>query len=255
MKSYGQFCPVAKAAEILTEKWTLLILRDLLGGSRHFNELRKGVPLMSPSLLSKRLKSLEAAGVIERRRGASVRATEYHLTAAGHEVLPIILLFGSWGQRWVRNRLDDDEALDVGLLMWAIVMDFRGGIDTDFFHGQRTVVQFEFTDITGPKKMWWLIIEPSQADLCIENPGFDIDLYVTTDLSTLTGAWMGDMPMKQALASGAIELHGSGPLARGFDKWMRRSPFAQVEMPPEPMGYDQLLKMWSDTTSEDAASR
>ena len=232
MKSYGQFCPVAKAAEILTEKWTLLILRDLLGGSRHFNDLRKGVPLMSPSLLSKRLKSLEQAGVIERRRGATSRATEYHLTAAGLEVEPMISIFGSWGQRWVRNRIVEAK-LDVGLLMWAIVMDLRSGIDGDYFSSQRTVVQFEFTDITGPKKLWWLMVHSGEADLCIEDPGFEVDLFVLTDLSTLTRAWMGDIPLKQAVRSGAIELHGSKLLADGFDKWMRRSPFARVELPPE----------------------
>lgn len=254
MKSYGQFCPVSKAAEILTEKWTLLILRDLLGGSRHFNDLRKGVPLMSPTLLSKRLKSLEEAGVVERRRGASGRATEYHLTAAGHEVQPMILLFGAWGQRWVRNRLGED-GLDVGLLMWAIVMDLRGGVDADYFRSNRTVVEFEFTDIAGPLKSWWLMVEPGQVDLCIEDPGFDVELFVITDLATLTGAWMGDIPIKQAVRSGAIELHGSAPLARGFDKWMRRSPFAQVEPPTEPLQVDRLLKAWTVASSGDFVSR
>ena len=140
MKSYGQFCPVAKAAEILAEKWTLLILRDLLAGSRHFNEIRKGVPLMSPSLLSKRLKSLEEAGVVERRCDASGPATEYHLTAAGREVQLIVELFGIWGQRWVRNRFGED-GLDVGLLMWAIVLDLRSGVDPDYFPTGRTVVR------------------------------------------------------------------------------------------------------------------
>ncbi len=240
MKSYGQFCPVAKAAEILSEKWTLLILRDLFGGSRHFNELRRGVPLMSPTLLSTRLKRLVEVGVIERRVVAGNGATEYHLTAAGREVQPIVELFGVWGQRWVRNRLGGD-GLDVGLLMWAIVLDLRSGVDAGLFTEDRTVVQYEFTDITGPTRLWWLIVEPGDVDLCIENPGFDIDLFVITDLRTLTKAWMGDIPIKQAVRSGAIELHGSPLLARGFDKWMRLSPFANVELPPKRLRLERLL--------------
>lgn len=240
MKSYGQFCPVAKAGEILSEKWTLLILRDLLGGSRHFNELRRGVPLMSPSLLSKRLKFLVEVGVVERRVAAGNGAVEYHLTAAGREVQPIVELFGVWGQRWVRNRIGGD-GLDVGLLMWAIALDLRGGVDAGLFAEDRTTVQYEFTDLSGPTRLWWLVVEPGDVDLCIENPGFDIDLFVTTDLGTLTKAWMGDIPIRQAVRSGAIELHGSPPLARGFDKWMRRSPFADVDLPPKKLPLERLL--------------
>ncbi len=240
MKSYGQFCPVSKTAEILCERWTLLILRDLLAGSRHFNELRKGVPLMSPTLLSARLKRLVEVGIVERRKVKGNGAAEYHLTTAGHEIQPIVQLFGIWGQRWVRNGLDGDD-LDVGLLMWAIVLDLRSGIDADLFAGDRTVVQYEFTDITGPTRLWWLIIEPSDVDLCIKDPGFDIDLFVTTDLPTLTKAWMGDIPIKRAVRSGAIELHGSPLLARTFDKWMRGSPFVNVDLPPKRLSLEQLL--------------
>ena len=231
----------------------MLILRDLLGGSQHFNDLRKGVPLMSPSLLSKRLKSLEEAGVIERRSDPTRRATEYHLTAAGHEMQPMILLFGSWGQRWVRNRLSEDK-LDVGLLMWAVVSDIRSNIDSKYFSDPRTVVQFEYSDITGPEKIWWLIVEPSQADLCIEDPGFDVDLFVYTDLATLTRAWMGDIPLKPAVQSGAIELHGLRLLVDGFDKWMRRSPFATVELAPEPLQVERILKEWAESMKKEAVS-
>lgn len=226
MKSYGQYCPVARAAEVLTERWSLLILRDLLGGSRRFNEFRKGVPLMSPTLLSKRLKSLEAAGVIERRSDASGRNVEYHLTPAGEEVGPMVELLGVWGQRWVRNLLGEDD-LDVGLLMW----DISGRLDADQFPAGRSVIVFEFTDVSGPKKLWWLIVDGGEVGLCLTEPGYDVDLFVTTDLRTMTEAWMGDMPIKQAVRSGEIELHGSAGLARGFDKWMQLSVFAGVERP------------------------
>lgn len=227
MTGYGQYCPVARAAEILAERWTLLILRDLLGGSRRFNEIRKGVPLMSPSLLSKRLKTLEEVGVVERRYDASGRVSEYHLTAAGRETQPIVEMIGVWGQRWVRNLLGADD-LDAGLLMW----DMRGGIDARRMPSGRNVMQFEFTDVTGPKRSWWLVADGGAVELCLTDPGYDVDLFVITDLRTMTQTWMGDVPIKQAVRSGKIELHGSRALARGFDSWMRLSSFAGVERPP-----------------------
>ena len=166
-----------------------MILRDLLGGSRRFNEFRKGVPLMSPTLLSKRLKRLEEAGVIERR-------------------------------------LDD---LDAGRLMRDII----GRLDADQFPAGRSVIVFEFTDVSGPKKLWWLIVDGGEVGLCLTEPGYDVDLLVTTDLRPMTEAWMGDMPITQAVRSGEIELHGSAGLARGFDKWMQLSVFAGVERASE----------------------
>ncbi len=230
MKSYGQYCPVARAAEILGKRWTLLILRDLHGGCRHFNELRKGVPLISPSLLSRRLKELEAAGVVERRCGEGGRSPEYHLTTAGSETAAIVELFGAWGQRWVRNVLGEDE-LDEGLLMWAL----RGNIDAGNFPAERTVVQFTFTD--RPKlrwDLWWLVVDDGAVDMCVDDPGFDVDLYITTELRALTKVSMGDIPVREAVRSGDIELHGSRKLASGFGTWMGFSPFASVARPPKP---------------------
>ena len=228
MKSYGQYCPVARAAEILGKRWTLLILRDLHGGCRHFNQLRKGVPLISPSLLSRRLKELEAAGVVERRSVG--RSPEYHLTVAGRETAAIVELFGVWGQRWVRNVLGADD-LDEGLLMWAI----KGSTDPGDFPAGRSVVQFSFSD--QPKlrwDLWWLVVDDVDVDMCVDDPGFDVDLYVTTDLRTLTRLSMGDFLAREAVRSGAIELHGSRKLASGFGTWLGFSPFASVARPPKP---------------------
>ena len=228
MARYGQYCPVARAAEILGKRWTLLILRDLHGGCRHFNQLRKGVPLISPSLLSRRLKELEAAGVVERRSVG--RSPEYHLTSAGRETAAIVELFGVWGQRWVRNVLGEDD-LDEGLLMWAI----KGNTDPGEFPAGRSVVQFSFTD--RPKlrwDLWWLVVDDGDVDMCVDDPGFDVDLYVTTDLRTLTRLSMGDFLAREAVRSGAIELHGSRKLASGFGTWLGFSPFASVARPPKP---------------------
>ena len=228
MSRYGQFCPVAKASEILTERWTPVILRDLLAGSHRFNEIRKGVPLMSPSLLSTRLKMLEREGVIERRHTKSNGSVEYHLTPAGRELEPFVQFLGTWGQRWVRDLLHEDE-LDPGLLMWGI----RGGIDPGVFPAGRTVIQFEFTDVRAPKNLWWLVAENGLVDLCITDPGYGVDLFMVSDLETMTRVWMGDLPLEHAIRAGGIELQGDASLRRSIKRWFRLSGFARVERPAE----------------------
>jgi DNA-binding HxlR family transcriptional regulator len=224
MKGYGQFCPVAKAAEILTERWTLLVLRELLLGSRRFNDLRKGVPLMSPTLLSKRLKFLEAAGVIERRRARSDKGWEYQPTNAGQELRPVVETLGVWGQRWVRSRLTTDE-LDPGLLMW----DIRRRIDPQQFPARRIVVQFEFSDVAQSKRRWWLVGDKGGVDLCVTDPGFEADLYIFTDIRTMTAVWMGDMTLKYAIESGRMDLDGAPELRRSLRSWLQLSTLAGVQ--------------------------
>ena len=171
------------------------------------------------------------AGVVERRSGAGGRAPEYHLTTAGRETAAIVELFGAWGQRWVRNVLGEDE-LDEGLLMWAL----RGNIDPGDFPAARSVVQFTFNDRpTLRYDIWWLVVDDGDVDMCVDDPGFDVDLYVTTDLRTLTKISMGDIPAREAVRSEAVELHGSRKLAAGFGTWMGYSPFADVARPPKPL--------------------
>jgi len=224
MKGYGQFCPVAKAAEILTERWTPVVLRELLLGSRRFNDLRKGVPLMSPTLLSKRLKFLEEAGVIERRRAQSGKGWEYQPTNAAEELRPVVEMLGVWGQRWVRSRLTPDE-LNPGLLMW----DIRRRVDPKQFPARRIVVQFEFSDAAQSKRRWWLVNDKDGVDLCVTAPGFEVDLYIFTDVRTMTAVWMGDVPLMSALDSGRIELDGPQELRRSLRSWLQLSTLAGVK--------------------------
>jgi DNA-binding HxlR family transcriptional regulator len=251
MPSYAQYCPVARAAEILNERWTLLILRDLLYGARRFNEIRKGVPRMSPTLLSKRLKNLEACGLIVRRLAHKTGIVEYFPTPAGLEVRPIIELYGAWGQRWVRDRLGNDE-LDVNLLMW----DLRCGIDRQHFPRGRTVVSFEYTDRPRLSKdkwwvdKWWLIVTEEGVDLCVQDPGYEVDLYVVTDLRTMTKVSMGDIPVREAVRSQVIELHGSRSLAETFEHWLPRSSFADVARPPEPLDLQHVVESISTEAAE-----
>jgi DNA-binding HxlR family transcriptional regulator len=221
--SYKQFCPVAMAAELLCTRWTIVLLRELLAGSTRFNELRRGVPRMSPALLSQRLKDLEAAGVVSRSAQAGdAGAGEYRLTEAGLELRPIIEGFGVWGQR----RIDAEvslQHLDVQLLMW----DMRRGLNVEPMPRQRSVIQFVYPELPASQRSWWLVVEPTgEVDLCSVDPGFDVDLYVSVDLRTMTAIWMGHDTVRAATASQRMLLTGDRTLARDMQTWLGLSPFA-----------------------------
>ena len=222
MMGYGQFCPVAKAAEIVGERWTPLVLRELLAGSQRFNQLRRGVPLMSPALLSKRLKTLEQAGIVERRQEG--RNIEYHLTAAGEELEPLIAMLGTWGQRWARSKFGPDD-LDPTLLMW----DFQRNVRPEAFPASRKIVKFDYTDVPQSKRHWWVVNESGEVDLCLTDPGHEVDLYVTTDIRTMTMIWMGDRTLSEATDRGDVELIGSSILRRSFREWLGPSPLAGIK--------------------------
>ncbi len=223
MKGYGQFCPIAKAAEILTERWTPLVLRELICGSSRFNEIHRGVPLMSTALLSQRLKRLEAEGIIERIPKATGGGSCYRLTEAGRDLEPLILGLGEWGATWARSRLERQD-LDAALLMW----DVQRGVRPERFPPERTVVSFRFTDGPRGKRSWWLVSEPGNVDLCLTDPGFDTDLQVTTDLRTLTAVWLGEVPVAEAISAGQLEVEGHPRLRAQFGSWLGLSRWAEV---------------------------
>ena len=225
MKSYGQFCPVAKAAELFCERWTALVLRDLAGGATRFSELRRGVPLMSPTLLSRRLRQLEAEGIVERRRsGSGGRSWTYHLTPAGEEFGPIVEALGVWGQRWSRRELADHE-VDLGLLIWAMEKSVRPDA---FGTPRRTVVKVEFTDQPENKRHWWFVNENGRCELCLKDPGFDVDLYVFVTLRDMIRIWRGDVSPARAVESGLLEAHGTADARRALPSWLGVSTLAHV---------------------------
>ena len=224
MPGDGQFCPIAQAAEILTARWTPLVLRELICGSTRFNDLRRGVPLMSSSLLSQRLKGLQEAGIVECRPARAGRGSEYHLTEAGRELEPLIMQMGDWGARWARSRLTPED-LDVTLLMW----DMHRRVSPACFPARRVVVGFEFTDVPASKRHWWLVSEGDAADLCMTDPGFEVDLFLVADLRTMTAIWTGDVTVSAALTSGALEAHGPAALRRCLEAWLGLSVFAPIE--------------------------
>lgn len=223
MRGYGQFCPVAKGAEVFCERWNALILRELCAGSVRYSDLQKGVPLMSPSLLSKRLKELETAGIVERRRSASGGSYEYHLTPAGRDLEPLVRMLGVWAQQWVDRSLPDEE-LDVGLLMW----DMHRCVAPAGMGGAGYVVKFEYPELPQTKQHWWIVSDGAEAALCAVDPGAAIDLYVTTDLRTMTAVWRGDLETGAAVDGGRLDLHGAPAMIRDFRSWLTLSPFAGV---------------------------
>ncbi|MET9298409.1 helix-turn-helix domain-containing protein [Micromonospora aurantiaca] len=221
--SYHQFCPVAKAMELLDERWTLLVVRELVSGSERFNELRRGLPRMSPTLLSRRLHQLVRAGVVERRvDGADVR---YVPTAAGRELRPVLEALGAWGVRWIGELGDAD--LDPKLLLW----DMHRHVDHDAVPPGRTVVRFRFRDVPTTQRDWWMVIAAGEADVCDIDPGHDVAVTVTADLRALVQVWMGDLEWAAALRGGAVELAGPEALRRAAPGWFTLSPFAAVPRP------------------------
>jgi DNA-binding HxlR family transcriptional regulator len=223
---YNQFCPVAMAAEILGSRWTLVLLRELVVGSTRFNELRRGVPRMSPALLSKRLKDLEAAGIVTRSQvPGEPDLFEYCLTDAGRDLKPVIEAVGIWGQRWIETEASL-ENLDPNLLMW----DMRRNIDPTPMLKRRNTIQVIFRDLKKAQRNWWLIVQPGQkVDLCSVDPGFDVDLYVATDLRTMTEIWMGYTTIVRAKEQGRMVLTGNRQLEAAAGSWLTLSPFAKVE--------------------------
>jgi DNA-binding HxlR family transcriptional regulator len=218
--SYHQFCPVAKAMELLDERWTMLIVRELVTGSQHFNDLRRGVPRMSPTLLSKRLHQLVRAGIIDRQ--ADGNQVRYVLTEAGQELRPVVVALGAWGVRWIGELGDED--LDPKLLLW----DMHRNINHDAVPAGCTVIQFIFSGVPAKARNWWLVITPRQADVCDTDPGHPATLTVTASLRHLTQLWRGDLGWPQALRSGMIEISGPQPLRRAMPGWFTLSAFATI---------------------------
>src|SRR5690606_7433488 len=215
MMTYGQFCPIAKTMELLDQRWTVLVVRELLLGSHHFNDLRRGVPRMSPSLLSKRLRELERAGLVSRREdGNRVR---YDLTPGGRELAPIVMALGEWGVRW-RSQLGDED-LDPHLLMW----DVHRNLDLAAMPDGRTVLGFVFPDVAAGTRRWWIVVEPQSpggraVDLCDADPGYDVAVTVVGPLRLLTELWRGDVAWSVALRRD-LELQGPPDARRALPHW------------------------------------
>lgn len=220
---YGQFCPVSKAAEILCERWTILVVREVLSGSSRFSEIERGVPGIPPATLSKRLKRLIRAGVI--RRIDVDEAVIYEPTEAGIELMPIVLGMGEWGQRWVRTDYTEPD-LDADFLLW----DVRRYLDPAGLPVDRAVVQLDIRSPRRATRCFWVVVSPGDVDLCMVDPAKPVDVVVGADLRALTEVWMGETTFDDAVGNGLIDLAGSPPLARAIGPWIGRHPdLAHIE--------------------------
>ncbi|MNI32500.1 putative HTH-type transcriptional regulator YybR [compost metagenome] len=218
-ETYGQFCTVARGAEALCERWTPLVVRELLCGSKRFNELHRGVPRMSTNLLAQRLRHLEEIGVVHRT--AVGKVWEYSLTEAGEELRPIIMALGHWGARWIGSRLRDDQ-LDAGLLMW----DVRRFVHIETFPSRPVIIQFKFRDARPGEQQWWLVVEEGVADLCRDDPGRELTLVVDSSVRALTEVWAGDRTPKEVLQSQELRVDGAAQDAQSLWRWLGTSAFA-----------------------------
>jgi len=216
---YGQFCTVARGAEALCERWTPLVVRELLCGSRRFNDLHRGVPRMSTSLLTQRLRHLEEIGVVRRR--AAGKVWEYQLTEAGEELRPIVMALGHWGARWIGKRLRDDQ-LDAGLLMW----DIRRSVRLDTFPREPVVIHFRLPDAPSGEREWWLVVEQGAADLCRDDPGREVTLVVEAGVRALTEVWGGERTPTEVTAAGELRVQGPPRDALRLWAWLGASAFA-----------------------------
>lgn len=224
MGTYGQFCPVAKALELLDERWTVLIIRELLSGSRHFNEIRRGVPKMSPALLATRLQRLTRAGVVD--RVVDGNRVVYRLTPAGADLRRVVEEIGYWGVRWMPEIGDED--LDPHLLMW----DMRRRVDLSAVPDGRTTIRFRFRNVPAGTRRWWLVLTPGGTDLCDSDPGFPVSVTIEADLRCLTEVWRGDRSWRDAIRSGGIAIDGPAALRRAVPRWFVRSIFADAPRSP-----------------------
>ncbi|WP_369725094.1 MULTISPECIES: winged helix-turn-helix transcriptional regulator [unclassified Bradyrhizobium] len=227
-RGYGQFCPIALAAEILAERWMPLVIRELLCGSIRFNDLQRGVPRMSSALLAQRLRQLQFAGIVERRRGEA-RSFEYHLTPAGRELFPVVESMGIWAQRWLRHDLVDTANLDPDLLMWDIRRNVAARASP---RDGRYVVEFQLSGVPISRRRYWLIFEHGIVDLCYRIPGFDVDLFVGASLHVLTQVWLGHISLNQAIREGQLRLDGSHDDVTAFHSWFALSMFAPAGRKP-----------------------
>lgn len=221
MDGYGQFCPIAKAAEVFDQRWTLLVLRELVAGSRRFNDIHRGVPRMSRTLLSKRLRQLASKGLVERIETAD--GPLYELTEAGHELHPVMDAIGKWGIRFMDSLTEQD--VDPAFLMW----DVQRNVDTDALPDGQTVVSLTFDDLEPAVRHWWLLLAADDVEMCDADPGYEIDIAIASPVRTFIDVWRGHLTWGSALRAGGMEITGPTRLRRQLPDWFRLSHFAGVE--------------------------
>lgn len=218
----GSLCPAVKAADMIGDKWILLILRELFLGANRYNEFQRALPRISPTVLSKRLKQMEADGLIIKKTTAGEKATEYRLTKCGRELAPLVNYMSKWGLRWARRRMNEED-LDVGCFMW----DFHRSLNTAELPDGETVFSVTFSELDAHKK-WWLVAKADVVDLCTDDPGKEVDLYIASTLPALAEVWMGDVEVSAAIKTDDVMLTGAAYLIQSASQWFPKSRYANV---------------------------
>lgn len=231
-KGYGQFCPLALAAEVLCERWTLLVISRIVNGSTRFNEIHRGVPKISASLLSQRLSQLEEAGLIRRQPLPAGRGYSYNMTDASRDLNPIIMSLSVWGQRWARDMEPED--LDPTFLAWSI----HHRLNVDIMPAGRTVLAFEFSCTCHGSKRFWLVVDQGRVDMYLKNPGYNVDLKISSDLRRFVEAWRGFRQLRDEIANGQISVEGPAELCQAFPDWLMLSALATY---PRARGNEALI--------------
>ena len=223
MVDYGQFCPVAKATELIGERWTILIIRELVLGTHRFSDFQRALSRISPSLLTKRLNALEEAGIIIKKAQHGRRGYEYFLTPAGRQLSPIIEHLATWGMRWARGQLTDSE-LDIEFLMWEI----QRRLDTGALPDGETVLCFIFEELTQFKS-WWIVVQDNDVDLCTKNPGKDVDLYISSTVRSMVEIWEGELDLSTAQRKNLLKTNGNRKLVKTLPDWFGICLYADVK--------------------------
>lgn len=224
-KPYGLFCPTSKACEVLEPRWTIQILGELWDGSTRFNEIRRGLPGISPTLLTKRLKEMQENGLVERIEDTATGNIDYIRTEKASELDPILLAMAKWAQRHIEADIALEDR-DADTLMWTL----HRRIVPEHLPKTRVVVRFNFADATSPATTYWLIHKPGEGvELCVSDPGFDVDLYVETEVPIMSGIYLGRRSLQREIDRGTLFLSGDSRLIKTFDRWLRFSTYASVE--------------------------
>lgn len=224
--AYNLFCPVSKASELIEPRWTLLLLLEMWAGSTRFNEIRRGLPGMSPTLLSKRLREMECNGLVRRTESSARGEVHYTTTPLANELQPIVMALGEWAHRNIDAEVTL-EHLDARLLMW----NMRRTIDSAALpRSRRSVIEFTYPELPKDERSYWIVSKPgTPVDLCSVDPGHDVDLFISADLKAMTSAWIGLSNLKTEISRGNISIVGDELVAASIDKWLGLSSYASYE--------------------------